>query len=528
MRRSLIRATKKGMAGILAAIIFFGVIFTVLYTYVITEYDTNQLLEDTISARALRDVEQQDEDFSIGTMLIDGSDKKIGFAINNTGQNLINIISVFVNEPSGEIANKSDGSKAVFSGSPLFSVSAGTSSSVFNTDVVYSDNQGVFMVRVLSEKGNIGSAPYPRMRVAVGDVEGFEDRLEDEAEGVTKGALGQLLLNFTSFQVCVPADQDCAVSNFGIAILEADAIGSADQWTLGAGSDKITAVNSPDDEATSYITDSGAANQQLFRANESSIPAGATIDAIRVIGRAESSESAAQELKFIVRDQDGTTSDASGSLGLTKNNWKNFEGNNMTMKCDSTAWGKKADVFGGANEFEFGVQGVSGTKAKDLTTLQVEIYYSGVATGGGDWSEAWEVNKGDNILFRITIRNTGNTTYFLSENTVIAGIGELAGGGLGNEVLFIKGIPSPSDEDGPIYDPDFGFALTGGSNTTLYFGAKSPGGDTLAAFQGEGIWWTVLIIFAYEDVNENGVYDPAIDTAAYGQTMPFEAGLIVK
>jgi len=182
MSTPIIIATRRGISGILGAVLFFAIIFTVLSTYIAVQYDSNQLIEDTVSARVLSDVEQQNEDFVLKTILSSGN--TIGFVVNNTGQKLINVVGAFVHEPSGEIANRTDGSKAIFSGSPLFPVSAGTSSPVFNTGVTYQDGLGVFMVRVLTDKGNMGSASYPEIRVAFAEVEGFEERIREETEAV--------------------------------------------------------------------------------------------------------------------------------------------------------------------------------------------------------------------------------------------------------------------------------------------------------------------------------------------------------
>ncbi|MEE8115017.1 MAG: hypothetical protein V3T23_11775 [Nitrososphaerales archaeon] len=358
MRILSTRAARKGIAGIVGAIIFFGILSTVMYTYLNVQYDINRQLEDTVSTRVLKDVEQQNEGFRLGTMFL-SDDKTIGFVVHNTGQELINVVAVFVHEPSGEIANKSDGSKAVFSGNPVFSVSAGTTSSMFNTTVIYPESPAgvTFMVRVLTDKGNLVSAPFPELQAVVVEVQDFVEGVE----GLTQQAIGRMLLDFTSFEVCIPIDDNC--------------------------------------EPTS-----------------------------------------------------------------------------------------------------------------------------------SDWVKGWKVTINDQALFRVILRNPGNTTYFLSKHTVLAGFGPMGDpGSIQSYSFHIKEPPTVGDDDGIPYSPDFGIALVGGSSTTLYFGATLAGMDIpLAKISEVGMYWTILTVFSFEDVNENGTYESGIDTKQYAQSLPFQAGVVVE
>lgn len=57
-------------------------------------------------------------------------------------------------------------------------------------------------------------------------------------------------------------------------------------WTLGAGLDKVSAVNSPDDDYTTYIR--GYTNrQEQYTLDPTSIPPGSTINSVSVISRVE-------------------------------------------------------------------------------------------------------------------------------------------------------------------------------------------------------------------------------------------------
>ena len=338
------------MASIIGAAIFFSVIASVLYTYDNVVQDTNQKVNIAVSERVSKDIAQQNEDFRTRTLNV--TQNMIGFIVDNTGQELINVVLAFVHQPSGEIADQSDGSKAVFSGSPLFSVGAGASSPNFNTTVYYAG--GNYTIMVITDKGNVRSAIYPAILVTAAQVEGFAEAVE----GVTTAAIGTLLMNYSSLEMCVPAVDNC--------------------------------------EPTS-----------------------------------------------------------------------------------------------------------------------------------SDWARGWKVTKNDQLLFRITVRNTGNTTYFLAEKTVITGIGPMGvASSVNSHVFHIKEPPTSGDDNGLPYNPDFGIALTAESETTIYLGAIQAGGDPIEKFPTAGIFMLILSLFAYEDVNQNGTYESGIDTAAYAQALPFQAGLV--
>ncbi len=343
-------SARKGISGIVAGMIFFGIIFSVLFTYNNVVLDTNQTVNEALDARISKDIAQQNEDFTIRTRNV--TQNMIGFLVDNNGHEVINVVSAFVYEPSGAIADQSDGSKAVFSGSPLFFVRAGANSSAFNTTVAYTG--GNYTVTVLTDKGNVQSAHYPAILITASEVGGYAEAIE----GVTTAAIGKLLMNFTSLQFCIPATENCEPSS-------------------------------------------------------------------------------------------------------------------------------------------------------------------------SDWRRGWNVDTGDNHLFRIEVKNTASASYFLSNSTVIVSIGEFSGAAsLGNTVFFIKKPPTVADDDGLAYTPDFAISIPGESVAAIYFGATTPGGDALSSFTNNGIYVVVLALFAYEDVNDNGTYEPSIDTIPYGQSLPFQGILV--
>jgi hypothetical protein len=70
------------------------------------------------------------------------------------------------------------------------------------------------------------------------------------------------------------------------AVIEVGAVTSPDQWLLGAGANKVVAVNSPDDDDTTYISSAGNGQAEQYSTGPNSIPSGSTINSVSVYSRA--------------------------------------------------------------------------------------------------------------------------------------------------------------------------------------------------------------------------------------------------
>ena len=141
----------------------------------------------------------------------------------------------------------------------------------------------------------------------------------------------------------------------------------------------------------------------------------------------------------------------------------------------------------------------------------------------GVWVAGWTVVKNDQLLFRLKVENKGNTTYFLSENTVLTGLGPMGIQSSLKAYPFHIKEPPNGDNDGPPYSPNYGIAIAGESEATIYFGSILTGGDPNNKFPSGGIFMLVFTLFAFEDVNQNGTYEAGIDTTPYAQTIPFQS-----
>lgn len=65
-------------------------------------------------------------------------------------------------------------------------------------------------------------------------------------------------------------------------VLQVASVGSYDEWMLETGADKVVAVNSPDDDATTNLMTTAAGQRQSYALAASSIPAGSTINSVSV------------------------------------------------------------------------------------------------------------------------------------------------------------------------------------------------------------------------------------------------------
>jgi len=67
--------------------------------------------------------------------------------------------------------------------------------------------------------------------------------------------------------------------------LACSAVTSPDQWDLGAGADKVVAVNEPDDDYTTHISGANPNLIQRYSLEASAIPSGSTINSVSVSSR---------------------------------------------------------------------------------------------------------------------------------------------------------------------------------------------------------------------------------------------------
>ncbi len=150
--------------------------------------------------------------------------------------------------------------------------------------------------------------------------------------------------------------------------LQVDAVGATTNWTLGAGASKVAAVNTPDDDDTSYIasgTTSGT-TQQFTVANPSQVSANAVINFVRIVARCK--RGGAQNCNFVVSTVlSASSTDGASQTGATS--YANTQ-DDFTTKPGGGSW-----TLTDLQNLEIKIRN---TQARDLrcTTFYVIVDYT--------------------------------------------------------------------------------------------------------------------------------------------------------
>lgn len=104
------------------------------------------------------------------------------------------------------------------------------------------------------------------------------------------------------------------------ATIQATGVGSTSNWTLAAGASKQVAVNSPDDDLTSYVNSGTTINRvQQFTGNTTGIPIGSLVTQVDVVYRVMrgGASNATFTVGYVFNTDSGTQTGTSGSLTST-------------------------------------------------------------------------------------------------------------------------------------------------------------------------------------------------------------------
>ena len=155
---------------------------------------------------------------------------------------------------------------------------------------------------------------------------------------------------------------------------QASGVGSTDNWTLAAGASKTVAVNSPDDDTTSYIQSGTTTNTYQYFACSPSIATGDTITEIVVHARCKRGGASDCDFRigYTFTPNGGGTQTGESGLGVltATNNYADFS---YTHSSLSVVWG---------SGLEFWIRNSQGRQLH-CTTLYVDITYTPAAGGAG-------------------------------------------------------------------------------------------------------------------------------------------------
>jgi hypothetical protein len=145
-----------------------------------------------------------------------------------------------------------------------------------------------------------------------------------------------------------------------------------------------------------------------------------------------------------------------------------------------------------------------------------------------DWAPGWKVNDDTKYIWRVNITNNGDKNILLEKDSsiLLLHVQDAAGGNIPT-AIYIKADSTPTVEDAGAYT-DFDKVLLKpdedgkGRPVTLYFGSDDPGAAPLEEVPTDGLYAVNLVLFGYEDANDDGDYTVGIDTIPYSQNIPFQ------
>jgi flagellin-like protein len=146
---------KKGVAGIIAAIILFAMIFTTGTAYFIFVYQSYQLQQKAAIERNQMEIEQSLEQFEVGGKEISGSELKLQAIVNNTGPIPITVVYVFIIDPTTGTVQTED-----LTSNPK-TVNPGETNIPVGTGVTYATGSPPRLIKVVTERGKTGSGMHP-------------------------------------------------------------------------------------------------------------------------------------------------------------------------------------------------------------------------------------------------------------------------------------------------------------------------------------------------------------------------------
>ena len=155
------------------------------------------------------------------------------------------------------------------------------------------------------------------------------------------------------------------------ATIEVAAITAPDQWTLGAGSGKVAAVNSPDNDDASYIRSPTVLNKyEQYALAANTIPSGSTINAVQVISRVKGEAGGAKFYSYV--SLSGVTNQSGSHLPTSYTTYSD------TLSRPGGGTWSKADI----DILEIGVREGTTTQKSRCTSLRVVVDYTPPANTG--------------------------------------------------------------------------------------------------------------------------------------------------
>jgi flagellin-like protein len=176
-------ARRRGIAGIIATVLLFAMVFSVGTSYFLFVNSNNLLYSQAASNRNSAVQKALSENAVISTST---SGSVIQFTVQNTGGISLNISSIFVLASTGALTFCQHGSASPCPSLP-FVVSVGATSSQVSTGVTYT-SPTTYTIKLVTQRGDVFTATYPPTSTTLA------------AKAISSGAIGDLYLNFHSYK----------------------------------------------------------------------------------------------------------------------------------------------------------------------------------------------------------------------------------------------------------------------------------------------------------------------------------------
>lgn len=152
--------------------------------------------------------------------------------------------------------------------------------------------------------------------------------------------------------------------------VQASGVGTPDGWDLAAGASKTVAVNSPDDDASSYIRAGDPVAQQTFTCTPAGLVSGDTVTSVAVYARCRHTVNPCNfRLGYAFTPSGGGSQSAESGTLVTSGSFANFSFVDSGL---SVVWGSGLTFW------------IRNTQPRLIhcTTLYVVITYTAAAGGG--------------------------------------------------------------------------------------------------------------------------------------------------
>jgi hypothetical protein len=191
MKIPRVSTKRRAVAGILAAVILFAMLFSVGAGYFLFVNTENGLYQSVLFNNANKVTNAVTEGVVVTTLATKTSPQHIGFYVNNTGGSTANVTSFYVSNSSGYVlacAGQGVPTPKCTSNSQfpiILNVGAGSQT----VDTLFPPVSGVtYVLKILTARGNVFSTTYPPTATALA------------SQALSSGAIGDLYMNFSSFR----------------------------------------------------------------------------------------------------------------------------------------------------------------------------------------------------------------------------------------------------------------------------------------------------------------------------------------